>query len=186
MSPPPPNAGMTAAGPRWSRRSASAGDAVVRPRLPGRPAELSLSLRLAPHPQLRRVPHGPDAGRAGGAPGHGPGPRAVVRGRVLPDLHRAGRHGVRARRAAPPVSGMDRADRRRRRHPVRAISARRAAPGSAHARAQGPARRLAAGAHAGVSEEPAVGTQCEPCRCVPTLEGWARWGTVLKDTASVL
>src|SRR5437870_781626 len=135
---------MTAAGPRWSRRSASAGDAIVRPRLRGGAAELSLSLRLAPHPQLRRVPHGPDAGGAGGAPGHGPGPRAVVRGRVLPHLHRPGRHGVRAGRAAAPVSGMDRADRRRRRHPVRAISARRAAPGPAHARAQGPARPQAA------------------------------------------
>src|SRR2546430_2594674 len=95
---------MTAAGPRWSRRSASAGDAVVRPRLRGRGAQLSLSLCAASHPQLRRVPHGPDAGRAGGAPGHGPGPCAVVRGRVLPHLHRARRDGVRPGPAAAPFS----------------------------------------------------------------------------------
>src|SRR6266700_4085443 len=136
---------MTAAGPRWSRRSASAGDAVVRPRLRGRGAQLSLSLRAASHPELRRVPHGPDVGRAGGAPGHGPGPCAVVRGRVLPHLHRAWRDGVRPGRAAAPFPSLDRADRRRRRHPVRAVPARRGAPGAADARAQGPARAQAAG-----------------------------------------
>src|SRR3989441_605376 len=64
-----------------------------------------------------------------------PGARVVVRGRLLPHLHRARRHGVGTRRAAVGLARVDRPDWRHRRRPVRAVPARRLAASISHARA---------------------------------------------------
>src|SRR5947199_10658014 len=84
---------MTAAGRPWSRRSASAGDALLRPRLSRRPAQLSLPLRPAARPELRRVPDRPHARGARDPAWHRSGARAVLRRRVLAGVRGAVRPG---------------------------------------------------------------------------------------------
>src|SRR5437762_10516451 len=136
---------MTAAGRPWSRRSASAGDALLRPRLSRRPAQLSLPLRPAARPELRRVPDRPHARGARDPAWHRSGARAVVRRRVLAGVRGAGRHRISIGGLAGAVASMDRAQRRRPRDPVRPVSAWPAPPGVPDARAQGPARPQARG-----------------------------------------
>src|SRR5438093_1405471 len=93
------------------------------------PADLSLSLRLAAHPELRRISHRAVARRGRGAARHGAGARAVVRGRLLPHLHRPWRHGIGTRRAAAALPGVDRTHRRGRGRLVRFVPARDSATG---------------------------------------------------------
>src|SRR5207249_6939003 len=136
---------MTAAGRPWSRRSASAGDALLRPRLSRRPAQLSLPLRPAARPELRRVPDRPHARGARDPAWHRSGARAVVRLRLLAGVRGAGRHRIRIGGLAGAVASMDRARRWRPRDPVRPVSPWPALPGVPAARAQGPAGPQARG-----------------------------------------
>src|SRR5213593_2420788 len=136
---------MTVAGRPWSRRSASAGDALLRPRLSRRPAQLSLPLRPAARPELRRVPDRAHARGARDPAWHRSGARAVVRRRVLARVRGAWRHRIRIGRLAGAVPSVDRAQRRRPRDPVRPVSAWPAPPGLPAAGAQSPARPQARG-----------------------------------------
>src|SRR5438128_1252899 len=161
---------MTAAGRPWSRRSASAGDALLRPRLSRRPAQLSLPLRPAARPELRRVPDRAHARGARDPPRHRPGARAVVRRRVLARVRGAWRHRIRIGRLAGAVPSVDRARRRRPRDPVRPVSAWPAPPGLPADRARPaprdgplhPARELAARAYARVPEAQVVRIPFQP------------------------
>src|SRR5437016_13106212 len=130
---------MTAAGRPWSRRSASAGDALFRARFSRRTAELSLPLRPAAGPELRRVPDRPHARGARDPARHRPGARAVVRRGVLTRIRRSRGHGIRVVRLAGAIAGMARTHPLASSDRVGPVPARPLAPGAPDARAAAPA-----------------------------------------------